>query len=292
MTGHSHHRDDFSRAFAIGIAINVGIVAIELVFGLLANSMALISDAGHNLSDVLGLVVGWAGAVMAKRSPSPRFTYGLKKASILAALINALFLLVAVGAIAAEAVRRLFHPAPAEAQTMIWVAAVAIIGNLLTALLFARGRAHDLNVRAAFTHMAADAAVSAAVVFAGLVILWTGQQWVDPVMSIAVALVILWGSVGLLKESVGMSLMGVPEGIVVEEVEAGLAELDGVETVHDLHIWPLSTTETALTAHLVAPQVDSDALIEAARALLHDRFGIEHCTLQIERTHLEDAACC
>jgi cobalt-zinc-cadmium efflux system protein len=292
MTGHSHHRDDFSRAFAIGIAINVGIVAIELVFGLLANSMALISDAGHNLSDVLGLVVGWAGAVMAKRSPSPRFTYGLKKASILAALINALFLLVAVGAIAAEAVRRLFHPAPAEAQTMIWVAAVAIVGNLLTALLFARGRAHDLNVRAAFTHMAADAAVSAAVVFAGLVILWTGQQWVDPVMSIAVALVILWGSVGLLKESVGMSLMGVPEGIVVEEVEAGLAELDGVETVHDLHIWPLSTTETALTAHLVAPQVDSDALIEAARALLHDRFGIEHCTLQIERTHLEDAACC
>jgi cobalt-zinc-cadmium efflux system protein len=292
MPGHSHHRDDFSRAFAIGIAINVGIVAVELVFGLLANSMALISDAGHNLSDVLGLVVGWAGAVMAKRSPSPRFTYGLKKASILAALINALFLLVAVGAIAAEAVRRLFHPAPAEAQTMIWVAAVAIIGNLLTALLFARGRAHDLNVRAAFTHMAADAAVSAAVVFAGLVILWTGQQWVDPVMSIAVALVILWGSVGLLKESVGMSLMGVPEGIVVEEVEAGLAELDGVETVHDLHIWPLSTTETALTAHLVAPQVDSDALIEAARALLHDRFGIEHCTLQIERTHLEDAACC
>jgi cobalt-zinc-cadmium efflux system protein len=292
MTGHTHHRDDFSRAFAIGIAINVGIVVIELVFGLLANSMALISDAGHNLSDVLGLVVGWAGAVMAKRSPSPRFTYGLKKASILAALINALFLLVAVGAIAAEAVRRLFHPAPAEAQTMIWVAAVAIIGNLLTALLFARGRAHDLNVRAAFTHMAADAAVSAAVVFAGLVILWTGQQWVDPVMSIAVALVILWGSVGLLKESVGMSLMGVPEGIVVEEVEAGLAELDGVETVHDLHIWPLSTTETALTAHLVAPQVDSDALIEAARALLHDRFGIEHCTLQIERTHVEDAACC
>jgi cobalt-zinc-cadmium efflux system protein len=292
MTGHTHHRDDFSRAFAIGIAINVGIVVIELVFGLLANSMALISDAGHNLSDVLGLVVGWAGAVMAKRSPSPRFTYGLKKASILAALINALFLLVAVGAIAAEAVRRLFHPAPAEAQTMIWVAAVAIIGNLLTALLFARGRAHDLNVRAAFTHMAADAAVSAAVVFAGLVILCTGQQWVDPVMSIAVALVILWGSVGLLKESVGMSLMGVPEGIVVEEVEAGLAELDGVETVHDLHIWPLSTTETALTAHLVAPQVDSDALIEAARALLHDRFGIEHCTLQIERTHLEDAACC
>ena len=159
-------------------------------------------------------------------------------------------------------------------------------------MLFARGREQDINVRGAYMHMAADAAVSAAVVFAGLVILWTGQQWVDPVMSIAVALVILWGSVGLLKESVGMSLMGVPEGIAVEEVEAELAELDGVETVHDLHIWPLSTTETALTAHLVAPTVDSDALIEAARKMLHDRFGIEHCTLQIERTHLEDADCC
>jgi cobalt-zinc-cadmium efflux system protein len=293
MSGHAHHHtNDFTRAFAIGIAINVGIVAIELVFGLLSNSMALISDAGHNLSDVLGLVVGWAGAVMAKRSPSPRFTYGLKKASILAAVINALFLLVAVGAIAAEAIRRLIHPAPAEAQTMIWVAAVAIVGNLLTAMLFARGRSHDINVRSAFTHMAADAAVSAAVVFAGLIILWTGQPWVDPVMGIAVALVILWGSIGLLKESVGMSLMGVPEGIAIDEVEAELARLDGVETVHDLHVWPLSTTETALTAHLVAPKVDSDALIEAARELLHDRFGIEHCTLQIERTHLKDADCC
>jgi cobalt-zinc-cadmium efflux system protein len=296
MAGHGHHhheqRRDFTTAFAVGIALNVGIVAIELVFGLLANSMALISDAGHNLSDVLGLVVGWAGAVMARRSPSPRFTYGLKKASILAALINALFLLVAVGAIAAEAVRRLLHPAPAEALTMVWVAAIAIFGNLLTAMLFARGRKQDLNARAAYMHMAADAAVSAAVVFAGLVILWTGQQWVDPVMSIAVAVVILWGSVGLLKESVGMSLMGVPEGIAVDEVEAELGRLEGVATVHDLHIWPLSTTETALTAHLVAPNADSDALIGAARRMLHDRFGIEHCTLQIERVHLEDADCC
>src|SRR3954465_10321762 len=245
---HDHHQDDFTRAFALGIALNLAIVAVEGVYGFLANSMALIADAGHNLSDVLGLVVGLAGAVMAKRSPSPRFTYGLKKASILAALINALFLLVAVGAIAAEAVRRLIHPAPAEARTMIWVAALAIAVNLLTALLFARGRERDLNVRAAFQHMAADAAVSAAVVFAGLVILWTGQQWVDPVMSIAVAIVILWGSVGLMQESVRMSLMGVPEGIELGDVEAELARLDGVETVHDLHVWPLSTTETALTA--------------------------------------------
>jgi cobalt-zinc-cadmium efflux system protein len=292
MSGHSHPGDDFSRAFAIGIALNGVIVVLEVVFGLIGNSMALISDAGHNLSDVLGLVVGWAGTVMAKRSPSPRFTYGLKKASILAALVNALFLLVAVGAIAAEATRRLFHPAPAEAQTMIWVAAVAIAGNVLTALLFARGRERDINVRAAFQHMAADAAVSAAVVFAGFVILWTGRQWVDPAMSLAVAAVILWGSIGLMKESVGMSLMGVPEGIRVDEVEAQLALLDGVETVHDLHVWPLSTTETALTAHLVAPAVPStDVLLEAARRMLHDRFAIEHCTLQIERTHLDDTTC-
>src|SRR3954464_3938194 len=192
MNGHTHHHDDFSRAFAVGIALNVAIVLVELGFGLVANSMALISDAGHNLSDVLGLMVGLAGTVMAKRSPSPRFTYGLKKASILAALINSLFLLVALGAIVAEATRRLVSPMAAEAHTMIWVAAVAIVANVLTALLFARGRSRDLNVRAAFQHMTADAAVSAAVVFAGFVILWTGQLWVDPVMSLAVAAIILW----------------------------------------------------------------------------------------------------
>ena len=290
MSGHAHHRDDFTRAFALGIALNVGIVLVEAAYGLLANSMALIADAGHNLSDVLGLVVGWAGAVMAKRSPSRRFTYGLKKASILAALVNALFLFIAVGAIGAEAVRRLFHPAPAIAQTMIWVAAVAIVGNVLTAMLFARGRKSDINVRAAFQHMATDAAVSAAVVFAGFVILWTDQQWVDPAMSLAVAIVILWQSFGLLKESIGMSLMGVPSGIELEDVEAELGRLDGVASVHDLHIWPLSTTETALTAHLVAPDVRlTDSLLETARVMLHDRFAIDHCTLQVERTHLDEA---
>lgn len=292
--GHDHHsHDDFSRAFAVGIALNGAIVLVELVYGFIANSMALIADGGHNLSDVLGLVVGWAGAVMAKRSPSPRFTYGLKKASILSALANALFLLIAVGAIAAEAIRRLFNPARSDAHAMIVVAALAILINLITALLFARGRKRDLNVRAAFQHMAADAAVSTAVVFAGLLILWTGQQWVDPVMSLAVAAVILWGSIGLMGESVGMSLMGVPSGIEIDEVQDALGELSGVETVHDLHVWPLSTTETALTAHLVAPDVEStDTLLQAARSMLHGRFNIEHCTLQIERNHLEDTDCC
>ncbi len=294
--GHDHHHHhgsaDFTRAFAIGIALNLGFVVVETVYGFVANSMSLLADAGHNLSDVLGLVVAWAGAVMAKRSASPRFTYGLKKAPILAALANSLFLLVAVGGIGAEAIRRLFHPSSSNGETIMIVAGIGIAINALTALLFARGREHDINIRGAYLHMAADAAVSAAVVFAGLVILWTGQRWVDPIMSLAVAVVILWGSIGLLKESAWMSLAGVPSGIDVDVVEAELAELDGVETVHDLHVWPLSTTETALTAHLVAPDVPStDALLQEARQMLHDRFRIEHCTLQIERNHLEDTRC-
>lgn len=289
----AHAPRDFGRAFAIGIALNLGFVAVETVFGFAANSMALLADAGHNLSDVLGLVVAWAGAVMARRAASPRFTYGLKKAPILAALANSLFLLVAVGAIGAEAVQRLFHPATTEGGTVMIVAAIGIAINGATALMFARGREQDINIRGAYLHMAADAAVSAAVVVAGFAILWTGQQWIDPVMSLAVAIVILWGTVGLLKESVWMSLAGVPFAIDVNVVEDELAGLDGVETVHDLHIWPLSTTETALTAHLVAPEaVSTDGLIEAARKMLHDRFGIEHCTLQVERVHLEDTPCC
>ncbi|HXC73702.1 MAG TPA: cation diffusion facilitator family transporter [Sphingomicrobium sp.] len=290
---HQHAPADFGRAFAIGIALNLGFVAVETVYGFVANSMSLLADAGHNLSDVLGLVVAWSGAIMARRAPSPRFTYGLKKAPILAALANSLFLLIAVGAIGAEAIRRLFHPSPTEGETVMIVAGIGIAINGLTALLFARGREQDLNIRGAYLHMAADAGVSAAVVFAGLVILWTGQRWVDPVMSLAVAVVILWSSVGLLKESVWMSLAGVPSGIDVDVVEAELALLDGVETVHDLHVWPLSTTETALTAHLVAPGVAStDDLLQAARRMLHDRFRIEHCTLQVERNHLEDTRCC
>lgn len=292
---HAHARApaDYGRAFAIGIALNLAFVVAETVFGFIANSMSLLADAGHNLSDVLGLVVAWAGAIMAKRAASPRFTYGFKKAPILAALANSLFLLIAVGAIGAEAIRRLFHPSVTEGRTVIIVAAIGIIVNGVTALMFARGREHDINIRGAYLHMAADAAVSAAVVFAGLVIVWTGQQWVDAAMSLAVAVVILWGTIGLLKESVWMTLAGVPAGIDVDIVESELAGLDGVETVHDLHIWPLSTTETALTAHLVAPHIAStDELLLAARKMLHDRFRIEHCTIQVERTHLEDADCC
>jgi len=295
--GHSHHHHDhgaasFGKAFAIGIALNLGFVVIEAVFGFRANSVALLSDAGHNLSDVLGLFVAWGGGALALKASSDRFTYGLKKASILAALANALFLMVAVGAIGLEAIQRLFHPEPAKGGVIMIVAAIGIAVNGTTALLFTRGQ-HDINIRGAFLHMAADAAVSAAVVFAGLVILKTGQQWVDPVMSLAVAAVILWSSFGLLKESVWMSLAGVPAGIDVDEVEAALGALQGVDAVHDLHVWPLSTTETALTAHIVTAQADyPDALLASARVLLHDRFRIEHCTIQVEREHSADHRDC
>ena len=289
---HSGHATSLGRAFAIGIGLNLAFVIVEAIFGFAANSMSLLADSGHNLSDVLGLVVAWAGGVMAKTASSPRFTYGLKKASILAALINALFLFVAVGAIGAEAIRRLFHPSPTEGGVVIVVAAIGIVVNGVTAMLFSRGH-HDINIRGAFLHMAADAAVSAAVVFAGVMILMTGQQWVDPVMSLVVAVVILWGSVGLLKESVWMSLAGVPTGIEVDQVEIALAEIDGVEAVHDLHIWPLSTTETALTAHIVTERADyPDALIANARKVLHDSFHIEHCTIQVERHHTADHKDC
>lgn len=290
--GHAHAPVDFGRAFAIGIGLNVAFLGIETIYGFIANSMSLLADAGHNLSDVLGLLVAWAGASMARRAPSPRFTYGLKKAPILAALANSFFLLVAIGAIGAEAVRRLFHPSPTQGAVVMAVAAIGIVINGMTAMLFARGH-HDLNVRSAFLHMVADALISAAVVFAGLVIVWTGQQWVDPVMSLLVAVVILWGSIGLFKESVWMSLAGVPSGIDVDEVEAELSKLDGVDAIHDLHVWPLSTTETALTAHIVTARADyPDALLASARSILHHRFRIEHCTIQVEREHTADHKDC
>ena len=283
---HAHAPADYGRAFAIGIALNLAFVAGEAVFGFLANSMALLADAGHNLSDVLGLVLAWAAAMMAKRARSRRFTYGFKKAPILAALGNSLLLLIAVGGIGAEAVRRLFHPSAAEGGTIMIVAAVGIVVNGATALLFARGRRGDINIKGAFLHMAADALVSAAVVLAGLAILWTGREWIDPAMSLIVAVMILWSTIGLLKESVWMSLAGVPSRITLDEVEAALSAIEGVEAVHDLHIWPLSTTETALTAHIVTAHSNyPDRLLESARTLLHDRFYIDHCTIQVERDH-------
>jgi cobalt-zinc-cadmium efflux system protein len=283
---HAHASEDFGNAVAIGLALNVGFVIAEVIFGFLANSMSLLADAGHNLSDALGLVLVWAAAMMARRAASPRFTYGLKKAPILAALANSLLLVIAVGAIGGEAVRRLFHPSITHGGTVTIVAVAGIAVNGFTALLFAPGRRSDINIAAAYLHMAGDALVSIAVAIAGLMIMWTGQQWIDPVMSLAVAIVILWTSIDLLKESVWMSLAGVPKGIDVDEVALSLASIEGVEAVHDLHIWPLSTTETALTAHIVTARADyPDALLESARTLLHDRFHIEHCTIQVESHH-------
>jgi cobalt-zinc-cadmium efflux system protein len=295
---HHHHHDhhdgprNYNRAFAVGISLNVGFVAVEVIAGLAAGSMALLADAGHNLSDVLGLVVAWAGSMMVTRPRSHRFTYGLKKGSILAALTNALFLLVAIGAIISETIRRFFTPEATNGAVVIAVALVGILVNAMTAWLFASGRKGDINIRGAYLHMAADAGVSAAVVAAGAIILWTGWMWVDPVASLVVAVVILWGSIGLLKESVWMTLAGVPEGIDVPAVQESLAELPGVAAVHDLHIWPLSTTETALTAHLVTPDGHADDLLARARSMLHEKFGIEHSTIQLERVQAADCDIC
>lgn len=294
--GHDHHLhhavENHDQAFAIGIALNVGFVLVESLFALSANSMALFADAGHNLSDVLGLLVAWAGSALARKSPSRRFTFGFKKASILAALVNALFLLVAVGAIVAEAVRRLQHPAVAEGNMVMGVAAIGIVINGVTALLFAEGSSKDINIRGAMLHMATDAAISAAVVIAGLAIVVTGQLWIDPAMGLLVALAILWSSFGLFKESVWMSLAGVPRGISLDAVEEALAGVPGVSEVHDLHVWPLSTTETALSAHVVAPKVrNSDDLLEKIREVVRERFGIGHSTVQVERRNLQDSHC-
>ncbi len=283
--GHAHAPTEggFERAFAIGIALNLGFVIVEAGFGFVAQSVALLADAGHNLSDVLGLAVAWGAVHLTRRAPTKRFTYGLKASTILAALTNALLLLVALGAIVLESAQRLATPAPVQGGIVSIVAAVGIGVNLLTALLFASGRKGDINIRGAFLHMAADAAVSAGVVIAGLVILWTGNLWIDPVVSIAIAALIFAQTWGLLRESVEMSLGAVPRGIDYDKVWIELRLLPGVSRVHHVHIWPMSTTETVLTAHLVMPRGHpGDEFLEEAKDMLKDKFGIGHATLQVE----------
>ena len=289
--GHSHsHGHDHApaqgshgRAFAIGILLNSAFVLVEATFGLLSGSMALVADAGHNLSDVLSLLIAWGASVMAARPASARFTYGLKSSTILAALANAALLLVAIGAILFETLHRLFNPAPVEGFTMIVVAGIGIVINTATALMFMRGRKHDINIRGAFLHMAADALVSVGVVVAGVAILLTGALWIDPVTSLIIVAVIAWGTWGLLKDSVKMSLLAVPDTIDEGEVRGYLSGLPGVGAVHDLHIWPMSTTETALTAHLVMPQGHpGDAFLHDLAHELEHRFHIGHATVQVE----------
>ena len=281
--GHSHAPKDFGRAFLFGIILNSSFVVAEAVYGVLGNSLALLADAGHNLSDVLGLLLAWGASVLVKRIPSKRFTYGLRSTSILAALINAILLLVVTGGIAWEAVLRFRHPGEVEGMTVIVVAAFGVAINLGTALLFMGGRKGDLNVRGAFTHMAADAAISLGVVIAGFVIIHTGWLWLDPAVSLSISILIVIGTWGLLRDSLNLALHAVPAGVDPDKVHAYLTSVEGVSEVHDLHIWAMSTTETALTVHLVMPEgYPSDAFRSMVVDTLHEQFKIAHSTIQIE----------
>lgn len=283
---HAHHHHApaaYDRVFAIGIALNILYVAAEAGAGLWTGSVALLADAGHNLSDVLGLAVAWGGAALARTAPSKRFTYGLKGSTILAALANALLLLVALGAIALEAATRLADPAPVPGLTVAAVAGIGIVINGATAMLFASGRKGDVNIRGAYLHMLADAAVSAGVVVAGAAIWATGRTWIDPLVSLIIAALIFWQTWGLLRETVEMSLAAVPRQIDYDRVAAALGAMPGVSAVHDLHIWPMSTTEPVLTAHLLMPAGHpGDAFLHQAQAMLHHDFRIGHATLQVE----------
>ena len=293
---HSHEHDHAdidttSRAFAVGISLNLACVAIEISFGLWANSLSLLADAGHNFSDVIGLLAAWVAVLLAKRLPSTRYTYGLRGSTILAALANAMLLLMAVGGIAWEAIRRFSEPAPVSEATMIWVALVGVAVNVATALMLRQGREHDINLRGAYLHMVADAAVSVGVAVAGAGILLSGWLWLDPAVSLIIAVVIFIGTWGLLKESLRMSLHAVPAHIDPVVVRAYMQALPGVREVHDLHIWGMSTTETALTAHLVMTggHPGDEFLGRVAEELDH-RFQIGHATLQIELAD-GDGAC-
>jgi cobalt-zinc-cadmium efflux system protein len=284
--GSPHHHGDpnrHGRAFVIAIALNAAFVAVEFGYGFIANSTALMADAGHNLSDVLGLVLAWTAMVLARKSPSERFTYGLRSTSILAAIANAMLLLVACGAIGWEAAQRFAQPPAVGSATVMLVAGIGIAVNGLSAWLFVKGSAGDLNIRGAYLHMATDAAVSLGVVLAAVVMLFTGWYWVDPAISLVIVAVILFGTWGLLRESLHLALNAVPPHIDVSDVASYLSQLPGVSAIHDLHIWGMSTTESALTVHLVMPDgYPGDAVIDGVALALRERFSVHHSTLQVE----------
>ncbi len=283
--GHAHHLPaSFGKAFAIGITLNVVYVVTQVLFGLAAHSLALLADAGHNLGDVMGLFLAWGASILAQRRPSTRYTYGLRRSTILASLANAILLLVAVGGITWEAVRRFGQHEEVAGITVMWVAALGVVINGLTAMLFVSGRKNDLNIKGAFLHMAADAAVSAGVIVAGLVILLSGWWWLDPVVSLVINAIIVWGTWGLLRDSFDMTMDAVPAGVDLLSVQGYFRSLPGINDLHHLHIWPLSTTETALTVHLVKPQTEGDdELLGRVSRELNERFNIDHATIQFER---------
>ena len=281
---HGHAPANYDKAFAIGIALNVSYVVVEAVFGALSHSLALVADAGHNLSDVLSLLLAWGASRLSQMQPTKRYTYGLRSSSILASLINAIILLIAMGAIAWEAIRRFNQPQEIPGGTVMAVAAFGVVINAATALLFVKGRESDLNIKGAFLHMAADAGVSLGVVIAGFAIIRTGLYWIDPLTSLIIVAIIAIGTWGLLRDSARLALHAVPPNIDANKVKAYLAALPKVVGVHDLHIWPMSTTETALTAHLEMPDGDrGDEFLHDICQHLHDHFKIEHCTIQIEQ---------
>jgi len=289
-TGHSHAPKNFGPIFAIATSLNAALVLAQVYYGIAANSVALLADAGHNFGDVLGLVMAWAAHSLSRRQPTQRFTYGLRSASILAALANGVLLLIVTGAIALEAVQRFFAPNDVGAVTVVAVATLGILVNGASAWMLMAGGKGDLNIRGAFLHMVADAAVSAVVVMASVAIIWTGWNWLDPAASLGISAVIVWGAWGLLSESSKMSLGAVPAEIDPADVKVYLQNLPGVSEVHDLHIWSMSTTETALTCHLIIPTGHpGDEFLNRVCQELHDRFEIDHPTLQIE---LSDAGRC
>ncbi len=280
---HQHKHKNYNKAFLIGITLNLAYVAVEFTFGIIINSMSLIADAGHNLSDVLGLILAWGAGYLASTAVTKKKTYGMRKSTILAALLNSIILFAAIGAITIEAIRKIINPQPVAGTEIMIVAGIGVLINTLTALLFIKGREDDLNIKGAFLHMAADAGISLGVVAAGLFINLTGYYLIDPIFSLVIVVVIAIGTWGLMKDSFLLSMDAVPSGINYDEVEAYLLSLDGVSEVHDLHIWAMSTTENALTAHLVVPEEPEAEFLKKISNELKNNFSIDHPTIQIEK---------
>jgi cobalt-zinc-cadmium efflux system protein len=289
--GHHHHAaPDYNRAFAVGVTLNVIFVVVEVVYGVIADSLALITDAGHNLSDVLGLLLAWGASYLAGKQPSLRRTYGYSRATILASMFSGLLLLAAIVLICWEAFNRFLEPSEPVGQTIMIVAAIGVVINSVTAWFFVSGKDHDLNIRGAYLHMAADALVSLGVVVSGFIIFKWGLKWLDPLSSLLIAAVIFWSTWGLLRDSLNLALDAVPRDLDPQAVREWLSQQVGVEGMHDLHIWPMSTTETAMTAHLLMPvPPGNDEFLHSLAHQLQEKFKISHVTIQIERGDQERA---